>query len=80
MLDYVINHPKREDFDWLYILCYGMKKAFAMGFISPDSKKAKQFLTMKKLWDFQELCRSPREVTIETINELMKSHAIPISR
>ncbi|OGV51608.1 MAG: hypothetical protein A2017_08405 [Lentisphaerae bacterium GWF2_44_16] len=72
MMDYVMEHENREDFDWLYILFTGMKKAFNMGFISPESEKEKQFLCMRKLWDFQELRQNPRQETINIIKSLME--------
>ena len=54
MLNYVMEHEKRDELDWLYIMFTGMKKAFNMGFIKPENENENRFLTMKKLWDFQE--------------------------
>ncbi|MBE2204019.1 MAG: hypothetical protein IAE94_06755 [Chthoniobacterales bacterium] len=70
VLHHILNHPEKEDHDWIYIAQGALKKAFALGAIQPATPREAAFLNLKKLWDFQELHHPSRESAIEVIHSL----------
>jgi len=71
ILDYVLDHPHREEFDWIYIAFYTLKKAAKLGAVTPGNETERDFLETVKLWDFQEAFGpTAREKAAETIFSL----------
>ncbi len=70
ILNYVLDHPRREEFDWIYIAFYTLKKAQRFGALTPNDEREREFLESVKLWDFQERHRPPREAAIGCIESL----------
>lgn len=71
ILDHVLDHPRREDFDWIYIAFYALKKAAQLGALTPGDEIEREFLRTLKLWDFQEAFGpAARDKTTKTIFSL----------
>ena len=70
VLNYILNHPEREDFDWIYVAHAALKKAAKLGVLEPRNPEEGDFLNLKKLWDFQERYSPGRDQAIKVIQSL----------
>lgn len=72
---FLLNHPDRDRFDWLYIGFTSMKRcdAKAKSKLSQTSDPLERlFLETNKLWDFMEKVENPRETTGRIITKIME--------
>jgi hypothetical protein len=72
---FLLSHPDRDRFDWLYIGFTSMKRcdAKAKSKLSQTSDPLeKLFLETNKLWDFMEKVENPRETTGRIITKIME--------
>lgn len=72
ILAHVLDHPQREEFDWIYIAFYTFKKAARLGALTPGNETERDFLETVKLWDFQERHADARQAAADTIFSLRR--------